>query len=116
MKGSNRMSVEEYRREILGIHNTGKAGAVHKGNQEATFEQAYHAAAEALSHLQGTDGALFLGRTLFDLRIEIHGETQADGANVYKGIEDALNRIAWFDDKQNVHFRADKFCESEGTL
>jgi hypothetical protein len=51
------------------------------------------------------DGDLFLGRADFILSIAVAGEIKADGSNVYKGIEDALNQVAYKDDKQNQFFK-----------
>lgn len=94
------------------ISNTRKASAVHKGDKESVLEQEYNKAVQTLRYLQMFDGALFLGQDPFELEIKIVGKSSADGSNIYKGIEDGLNQVAWFDDKQNVYFRKE-FCECE---
>ena len=94
------------------VSNTGKACSLHKSHKEAIIEREYDKAVQALRYLQMFDGALFLGQDPFELEIKIVGKSSADGSNVYKGIEDGLNQVAWFDDKQNVYFRKE-FCKCE---
>jgi hypothetical protein len=91
------------------IQGTGKTGAIHKSDQEAIIEREHNVAVQTLRNLQMFGGDLFLGRNDFDLDISIHGKTKADDSNVYKGVEDSLNKVAYRDDKQNRHFRR-KFC------
>jgi len=112
MKTANKLTKEQYKREINRVRSTGKTSAVHKSDTQAAIEQAYDTAVQTLRDLQSFNGDLFLGRVPFDLKITIHGQSTADGTNVYKGIEDALNKLAWYDDQQNQHFRQG-FCEGE---
>jgi hypothetical protein len=83
-----------------------------KRNEELRLlYETWQCAKRALHYLQSTRGDLFLGRSRFELWTQIFGKSRAaDESNVYKGCEDALNRIAFYDDKQNEMFRK-PFCE-----
>lgn len=112
-KYKNSMTPKEYQDAVARVHSSRKASPIHKSDKDAALEQAYNTAVQTLCDLQGFNGYMLLGSAPFDLEIGIHGKSNADGSNVYKGVEDALNKIAWRDDKQNVHFNAKKLCECE---
>lgn len=96
------------------VHNTRKARAIHAGHTEADIDGAYHTAVQTLRDLQVYNGSLFLGRSKFTLWPKIVSDGQSDGANVYKGIEDGLNKIAYYDDKQNITFKRACLCSDSG--
>ncbi len=70
--------------------------------QDEELEKAYAQAVQTLCHLKSTRGALFLGCSRFLFWPQYIGKVRkADGTNVLKGCEDALNNLAWEDDIQN---------------
>ena len=95
------------------VHNPRKARALHTGHTDADFERAYNTAVQTLRDLQVHCGALFLGRAAFTLWPKIVSDGQSDGANVYKGIEDGLNKVAYYDDKQNITFKRACICDNK---
>ena len=96
------------------VHRTRKARTIHAGHKEADIERAYHTAVQTLRDLQVYSGSLFLGRSTFTLWPKIVSDGQSDGANVYKGIEDGLNKVAYYDDKQNITFKGVCSCSGSG--
>jgi len=85
------------------IHNSRNASAIHKSNQ---IDDAYKQAVETLHYLQSSGGSLFLADSRFLLWVKAAGKRgRSDGVNIYKGVEDALNKIAYRDDFQNETFR-----------
>ena len=111
MKKQERMSSHEFREKYGIIQNNRKTSAIHKSNENADIQQTYDVAVQTLRNLQGVDGNLFCGSDSFTLWTKIFGKSNADGVNIYKGIEDSLNKIAWKDDKQNITFRKSvRFC------
>ena len=62
---------------------------------------AYKSSLAILRDLQSDRGAAFLGRSPFRLQVHVIGNPLGDETNIQKGCEDALNRIAYLDDKQN---------------
>lgn len=101
-KKMERMNIDEYKKSV-GIHNSRGSSSIHKNNEKPSIESAYDTAIQTLRDLQSFNGDLFLGRSRFKLKIGLGTENKssADHTNVYKGIEDSLNNIAWYDDKQN---------------
>lgn len=66
------------------------------------IDDAYKQALEVLHHLQSCGGSLLFGCNPFRFQVQvISPNASCDHTNIQKGCEDALNRIAWQDDKQN---------------
>jgi len=98
-----RMTSEQFRSQMHILHGNGASGSVHKDDN---LQQGYQQAVETLRNLQSLGGALFLGSSDFKIWTQIFGKKkQVDGDNVYKGICDSLNKIAYQDDCQNQTFR-----------
>ena len=97
-----RMSLSEYKKSV-GVHSPRGPCSIHKNYAKPGLESVYNTAVQTLRDLRGFNGDLFLGRARFKLKIGLGTEKKgpADQPNVYKGIEDGLNRIAWYDDQQN---------------
>ena len=98
---SNKMSIKEYKNEINRIHSPRGARAVRKNN---TKTKVHKPSIQKVSRLQklGSD-ALYDGP--FRIEVEIYGKCRADIDNVLKGYLDALNGIAFKDDRQCVDAR-----------
>ena len=98
------------------LHGARKSSPIHKDDKKAGIEQAYNSAMETLHNLQGAGGSLLFRKDNFLLWSRIHGKTRADGSNIYKGIEDSLNRILFYDDQQNKTFELGpkELCECFG--
>lgn len=69
-------------------------------NRDKIFSE-YKCALAILRDLQSDRGAAFLGHSLFRLQVHVIEDPGGDETNVQKGCEDALNRVAYFDDQQN---------------
>ena len=96
----NSMNKKEFLNEtkINKFHGTWSASRIQ--NNDA-LHAAYITALETIHNLQSTGGSLFLGDARFKMQAEILTEIKGDHTNIQKGCEDALNKIAWFDDQQN---------------
>ena len=81
------------------------SSSIHQGDEKTNLFRQYQQAISALRDLQGVGGDLFLGPARFTMQLEIDSEGIADDINIYKNIEDGLNKVAWKDDKQNRIFR-----------
>lgn len=98
MNPSNKISQEEYKRELNRIHSGGATGSIRKDNSKA---KARRQAISAVPGLFGT-GPMGIHEGPFAMEIRICGPCRADIDNVAKGILDALNRTAYLDDRQCV--------------
>ena len=98
---SNKMSVEEYKREINRVHSPRKTRPIRKNNTKTKIRMQ---TVQKVSGVQGVcASSLFEGP--FRIEVEIYGKCRADGSNILKGIEDALNGYAYKDDKQAIEGR-----------
>ena len=105
---TNRMTAKEYRNAINRVLHTRQACAVRKDNSETKTRES---AIQKVQKLRGS-GQVGLQTGPFRAEVEIHGQTRADIDNILKGILDALNGVAYQDDRQCVEARV-KLCESE---
>jgi len=111
MSQSNKMSLEEYRREVNRVHSSRHPNSVLPNNTKGKTRK------QAVQKVQGVQrmGSGVLHAGPFRICVEIHGKCRGDIDNVLKGILDSLNGVAYKDDKQCVEARV-KLCESEGDL
>ena len=98
MNPSNKISQEEYKRELNRIHSGGGTGSIRKDNSKA---KVHRQAISAVPGLLGT-GPMGVHAGPFAIEVTIYGKIRADIDNVAKGILDALNRTAYLDDRQCV--------------
>jgi len=91
-----RMTSNEYRKNILS-----RSRCTSRIQNDDSLQSTYKQALETLRMLQSTGGSLFCGSDLFKFQAQVLGEIKGDHTNIQKGCEDALNGIAWKDDKQN---------------
>lgn len=98
MTTSNKMSQEEYKRELNRVCRRGTAGSVRSND---TKTKVHRQAISALPGLLGT-GPMGVHAGPFAMEITIHGPCRADIDNVAKGILDSLNATAYVDDRQCV--------------
>lgn len=103
-----RISKKKYERIIKkkpDVYSASESCTVYQDNKKSDINAAYNTAVQTLRHIQSSGGSLFLGRSRFILWFNVSGaKRRADGSNIYKGIEDALNKIAYYDDIQNQTF------------
>ena len=102
----NKVSREEYLNEVNGVRNPRKTSAVRKDNARA---KASVQTVPKVSGVQGS-GTDELHAGCFEIEIEIHGKVRADIDNIGKGIMDALNGVAYVDDRQCTGINIRKFC------
>ena len=102
MNPSNKISQEEYKRELNRIHSGGATGSIRKDNSKA---KARRQAISAVPGIRGM-GPMGVHAGPFAVEITIHGKCRADIDNVAKGILDALNETACVDDRQCVELIA----------
>jgi len=101
-----RLSESEFKKIKNSVRGSGSR-SVHKSDLKPSEIQAYEQAIQTICHVQSTCGDLFLRRSRFKLwtKFICNGKARrSDGSNIYKGVEDALNKVAYFDDKQNITF------------
>ena len=91
-----RITSDEYKKAIVP-----RSRSTRRLQDNDSIQSAYKQALATLRHLQSTGGTLLFGRDLFKFQVQVLGAIKGDHTNVQKGCEDALNRIAWDDDKQN---------------
>ena len=96
---------------LSGNGDTRNARSVCKDNAKAKVCK--QAIPEVSDVLKRSPGAFYSGS--FRVEIEIHGKCRADIDNVGKGILDALNGVAYKDDRECVGFSV-KLCKSKGYL
>lgn len=104
-----RMTVAEYKKEarVCGSRRSSRF------QDNDTLRTAYKSALDVLHDLQSDSGTLFLGSAPFRAQVQLLADIRGDQTNVQKGCEDALNGIAWKDDKQN-RFLSDPPAWSKG--
>jgi len=68
--------------------------------QNNEFEYAYKQAVETLRYLKTIDCIMLFGSLPLEISVTIPTIARGDGSNYLKGVEDALNSIAYKDDKQ----------------
>jgi Holliday junction resolvase RusA-like endonuclease len=98
MNPSNKISQEEYKRELNRIHSGGPASTIRPNHSKTKVRRQ---AISAVPGLFGT-GPMGLHAGPFAIEVTIHGPCRADIDNIAKGILDALNGTAYVDDKQCV--------------
>lgn len=96
-KGGN-LSIDEYKRELNRVHSARKKGTLRKGNPKVKMGK--QAVPEIQTRFPCCSDVFFSGP--FKIEIEIFGKIRADIDNIGKGILDALNGIAYKDDRQCV--------------
>lgn len=98
---SNRMSRKEYLREINRVHSPRKGSPLCKDNPKTKVRK------QAVSSIQGVLGSskTLLHEGPFRIEVEINGKCRSDIDNVLKGVLDALNGIAYNDDRQCIDAR-----------
>jgi len=78
--------------------NTGNS-PIYKDDKKASFEQEYNKAIQTIRYIQGSmPDLLFVGS--LKLRVIIFGKSEADGDNIFKGVADAMQGVAYKNDKQ----------------
>ncbi len=105
---TNRMTAKEYRNAINRVSSTRTARSLRQDN---TKTKARKPTIQKIQKLRGSD-KMGLPTGSFRAEVEIYGKTRADIDNILKGVLDALNGVAYQDDKQCVEARV-KLCESE---
>jgi Holliday junction resolvase RusA-like endonuclease len=104
------MSASDFRKLTKKNNVSGrKPRAVDNGNRKAALDEEYKAAIQTIRLLQGAVPASFFGSGDVEMSIKIHSQSKADGTNIFKGIEDSLNKIAYDDDRQ-VRTASREFC------
>lgn len=93
-----RMTTEEYKREINRVCRRGPTSSIRKNDPKT---KVHRQAISAVPGIRGT-GPMGLHDGSFAMEITIIGETNADIDNIAKGILDALNGTAYVDDRQCV--------------
>jgi hypothetical protein len=96
----DKLSVYEYKK-ALKIIDTRNPSSIHKDN---ALDDAYKSALATLDDLKNSDVSPFLGDTKFLMWMLFIGIHKGDDLNLYKGIEDAFNKVLYIDDRQNVIF------------
>ena len=98
---SNRMSKKEYLREINRVHSARKGSSLRKDNSKTKVRK------QTVSSLQGVlrSNKPLLHEGPFRIEVEINGKCRADIDNVLKGVLDALNGVAYNDDRQCIDAR-----------
>ena len=90
---ANRMSRDEYK--AIQVQNTGQSSAMHSNYEKAKVLR------QAVSEVRSLQGnrppVLFPGQ--FGIKVKIHTNRRPDRDNVEKGILDALNGVAFVDDR-----------------
>ena len=96
-----KMSAKEFKNQKNKVHSTRKSSTLCKDNAETKIR---------LPKIQKVQGVrrsscstLFEGS--FRIAVKINGKTRADIDNILKGVLDALNGIAYKDDRQCVDAR-----------
>jgi len=90
-----------------GVLNTRKASTIHKDNLgNESIDTAYKQAVEAICMLKGINGDMLHSGPV-GFRIEFP-DSQADTDNLSKGVHDALQGIAYKNDKQIITQRSHK--------
>lgn len=99
-----RMKNDEYRKLRSNKRNifssTRATSSLHKNYHANEIDAVCKLAIQALYDIQGISGIRIFGKGNISIRTRTHSKTRADGTNILKGVEDALNRIAYEDDKQ----------------
>ena len=97
MNPSNKMSQEEYKREINRIHRSGKAGS---GSSDNTKAKAIFDTIRTVRSLQ-TDRPDIVFAGSYELDVFVFGKTRADEDNIRKAINDALQGVATRNDRDS---------------
>lgn len=98
-----RMTAAEFRREFGdgGIRGAGNPGAIRQNNARPKAQRRKLQTVQNV--LRAGSNAIHAGP--FRIEIEIFGKCRADIDNVLKGVLDALNGVAYVDDKKCVEAR-----------
>jgi Holliday junction resolvase RusA-like endonuclease len=108
-----RMTAAEFRREFVdgGVHSPRNTRPIRENDAKTKIR------GQAIQKVQTVLGTCSksIHKGPFRIEVEIVGKCRADIDNVLKGVLDALNGVAYIDDKQCVEARV-KLCESEGDL
>lgn len=110
MNTSNKMSQEEYKREINRVHRGGPSRSIRKNDPKTKIRRQ---AISAVPGVRGT-GPLGIHEGPFAIEIAIHGKCRADIDNIAKGVLDSLNGTAYVDDRQCVELVVR--CEGENNF
>ena len=108
------MSADEFRKLTKQSNVSGrKSGTVDNGHSKAVMDSQYNHAIQTIRLLRGAFDDSFFGSGDIEISIKIHSKSKADGTNIFKGIEDSLNKIAYDDDRQ-VTKASRELCRSDG--
>lgn len=107
----NKMSEEEYKREINRIHRSGKSGSGSKDNSKA---KAIFDTIRTVRSLQTyRPDIVFAGN--YELDVLVFGKTRADEDNIRKAINDSLQGVATRNDRDSQGGRT-KLCGSSNNI
>ena len=96
------MTSSEFRNDFIGgIHSPRDTGSV---RQNDTAAKVRRQTVQKIQMLRDFDTDVLHGGK-FSIEVEIFGKCRADIDNVLKGVLDALNGVAYIDDKQCVEAR-----------
>ncbi len=111
MPTSNKMTLEEYQNEVNKVHCSRQINSIL--SDHAALKVRKQAVSTISKLRRSSKDVLHTGP--FRIEVEIHGKCRGDIDNVLKGILDALNGVAYQDDRQCVEARV-KLCQGEGDI